>query len=172
MSEELLMTAEQYLDGIAAAKKLFVSLHIDGATDDEMATPPAAWINKKIAETKMNFERITGLAVSSEKNRAIARKQVNVRKLSADTAFSKAMLASAARSAELKSAELRKAFCTDAINDELAALSAAEQDKEDAESYHAAIMHVKNDLEHTIELLRDQMRLVQNIMYLSGGRRE
>lgn len=168
---ELLLTPEQYLDGLHQAKQLFVSLHIDGATDAEMAMPPVAWMNSKLAEVKANFEKITVLAVESERNRAIARKMLNSRRLDVDMATSKAMLASAARS-ELKSADLREAFCTNATDKELAALSAAEQDKEDAEAYHAAIMHVKNDLEHTVELLRDQMRLVQNVIYMSGGRKE
>ena len=166
---ENLMTPEQYLAGIEKAKKLFVSLQIAGATDAESATPPAAWLNRKIAEVNGNFEHITDLAVSSEKNRAVARKVVNMKELALTCANSRAMLASAART-ELKSADLRNAYCTSVTDAELAALSAAKQDKEDAESYHAAIMHVKGDLEHTIELLRDQMRLVQNLLYLGGGR--
>ena len=160
--EKRLMTGAEYEANTAVLKTLFVDLDITDLSPDT--------INSKICEVQNNFNKAGRFAIDSINNLHLARTMVDANKLNKELTHSSSMV-SAAVSA-LKSSDMREAAAINLSAGSARDLRSANEDKLLAEAYHLSVMFVHGNLEKSVDVLREKIKLFQSMLYLdpSGHR--
>ena len=156
MDTRKLMTAKEYSDNLEVLKNLFVDLDISDLSPDT--------INSKICEVQNNFNKAGRYAIESINNLHLARTTVDANKLNKELMHSSSMLATAVSS--LKSSDMREAAAANMAAGSARDLRAASEDKLMAEAYHLSVMYVHGNLEKSIDVLREKIKLFQSMLYL------
>ena len=151
-----LMTAQEYNDNLAILKTLFVDLDITDLSPDT--------INSKICEVQNNFNKAGRYAIDSINNLHLARTMVDANKLNKELMHSSSMLATAV--ATLKSSDLREAQAANMSAGSARDLVSASESKLMAEAYHLSVMFVHGNLEKSVDVLREKIKLFQSMLYL------
>ena len=154
--QKALMTAQEYADNTTLLKTLFVDLDITDLSPDT--------INAKICEVQNNFNKVGRLAIDSINNLHLARTMVDANKLNKELMHSSSMLATAVSS--LKSSDLREAQAANMSAGSARDLRAASEDKLLAEAYHLSVMFVHGNLDKSVDVLREKIKLFQSMLYL------
>jgi len=163
--DKRLMTAQEYNDNLAVLKTLFVDLDITDLSPDT--------INSKICEVANNFNKAGRYAIDSINNLHLARTMVDANKLNKELTMSSAMTSpTVLDDVKLKSADMRAAAATTIAAGSSRDLRAASEEKLMAEAYHLSVMYVHGNLERSIDVLREKIKLFQSMLYLdpSGHR--
>lgn len=154
-----LMTQQEYTDNTALLKTLFVDLDISDLSPDT--------INNKICEVQNNFNKAGRLAIDSVNNLHLARTLVETNKLNRDLKHSSSMVSTdVIDNPKYKSADLRSAAADNLTEDASRGLRSAMEDKLLAEAYHQSVMFVHGNLERSIDVLREKIKLFQSMLYL------
>ena len=154
--DKRLMTAQEYSDNTTILKTLFVDLDITDLSPDT--------INTKICEVQNNFNKAGRLAIDSINNLHLARTLVDANKLNKELMHSSSMLATAV--SMLKSSDMREAAASNMAAGSARDLRAASEDKLLAEAYHLSVMFVHGNLEKSVDVLREKIKLFQSMLYL------
>jgi len=160
--DQKLMTAQEYESNLAILKTLFVDLDVSDLSPDT--------INSKICEVQNNFNKAGRFAIESINNLHLARTMVDANKLNKELMHSSSMLATAVST--LKSSDMREAAAANMSAGSARDLVAASENKLMAEAYHLSVMFVHGNLEKSVEVLREKIKLFQSMLYLdpSGHR--
>ena len=154
-----LMTNDEYTANLEVLKKLFVDLDISDLSPDT--------INTKICEVQNNFNKAGRYAIDSINNLHYARTMVDTNKLNKELTINAAMTSpDVAENTKLKSADMRAAAASNMAAKSAEGLRASSEDKLMAEAYHLSVMYVHGNLERSIDVLREKIKLFQSMLYL------
>lgn len=151
-----LMTLQEYTDNLEIVKGLFVDLDISDLSPDT--------INTKICEVQNNFNKAGRLAIDSINNLHLARTRVDAHKLNKEIVHNSSMISETV--ASLKSSDMREAAAANQAAGAAQELRSASEDKLMAEAYHESVMFVYGNLERSIDVLREKIKLFQSMLYL------
>lgn len=154
--EQRLMTSAEYDENISVIKSLFVDLDISDLSPDT--------INTKICEVQNNFNKAGRYAIDSINNLHLARTRVEANKLNRDMSHNSSLVSAAV--ASLKSSDMREAAAANMAIASSQDLKSANEDKLLAEAYHLSVMFVHGNLERSIDVLREKIKLFQSMLYL------
>ena len=157
--DKRLMTMQEYEANLAVLKTLFVDLDITDLSPDT--------INTKICEVANNFNKAGRYAIDSINNLHLARTMVDANKLNKELTLNSAMTSpEVSDNAKLKSADMRAAAANNIAAGTARDLTSASEAKLMAEAYHLSVMYVHGNLEKSVDVLREKIKLFQSMLYL------
>lgn len=154
-----LMTQAQYVQNLQDLRAYYVDLNYLDLTPDS--------INARMCKVLQNYSKVTEYIIGAAINLNVAKKLVKTEKLTKDNAYNTNMFNEEVSCQ--KSKELRESKCALLSTANEQAMLAANLAELDAVAYYDSVKYIYENLQTALGSLKEQVKLFQNMLYMSPG---